>query len=46
MDEKYVVSGSDDTNIRFWKAVANDPIKLVMILLIDNFILININYNS
>ena len=46
MDEKYVVSGSDDTNIRFWKAVANDPIKLVMILLLDNFILININYNS
>lgn len=29
MDEKYVVSGSDDTNIRFWKSVANDPLKLL-----------------
>lgn len=29
MDDKYVLSGSDDANIRLWKAVANDPIKLV-----------------
>ncbi len=29
MDDRYVISGSDDTNIRFWKAYANDPIKLV-----------------
>lgn len=29
MDNKYVLSGSDDTNIRLWKAQANDPIKLV-----------------
>ena len=29
MDDKYVISGSDDTNIRIWKAVANDPIKLL-----------------
>jgi WD repeat and SOF domain-containing protein 1 len=31
MDDRYVLSGSDDTNIRFWKASANDPIKLVNI---------------
>ena len=29
MDDKYVLSGSDDTNIRVWKSVANDPIKLL-----------------
>ena len=29
MDDRYVVSGSDDTNIRFWKSNSNDPIKLV-----------------
>ncbi len=29
MDDRFVMSGSDDTNIRFWKANANDPIKLV-----------------
>lgn len=29
MDDRYVLSGSDDTNIRIWKAVANDPIKLL-----------------
>jgi WD repeat and SOF domain-containing protein 1 len=29
MDDKYVLSGSDDTNIRVWKAVANEPIKLL-----------------
>lgn len=29
MDDRYVISGSDDTNIRFWKAYANDSIKLV-----------------
>jgi len=29
MDDKYVLSGSDDTNIRVWKAVANDPIKIL-----------------
>lgn len=28
-DDRYVVSGSDDTNIRFWKSSASDPIKLV-----------------
>lgn len=30
MDARYVASGSDDTNIRFWKANADDPIKLVL----------------
>ena len=29
MDDKYVLSGSDDTNLRVWKAVANEPIKLL-----------------
>ena len=29
MDDKYILSGSDDTNIRVWKAVANDSIKLL-----------------
>ena len=29
MDDKYVLSGSDDTNIRVWKAVANDSIKIL-----------------
>ncbi len=33
MDDRYVVSGSDDTNIRFWKSNANDPIKLVKLLI-------------
>jgi WD repeat and SOF domain-containing protein 1 len=33
-DDRYIVSGSDDTNIRFWKANSNDPIKLVNKLLI------------
>jgi len=28
-DSRYVISGSDDTNIRFWKANANDQIKLL-----------------
>ena len=27
MDAKYVVSGSEDTNIRVWKSNAADPIK-------------------
>ncbi len=30
MDDRFVLSGSDDTNIRFWKANANDAIKLVI----------------
>jgi len=29
MDDKYVLSGSDDTNIRLWKSVSNDPVKIV-----------------
>lgn len=29
MDDKYVLSGSDDTNIRVWKAVANESIKIL-----------------
>ena len=29
MDDKYVLSGSDDTNIRVWKAVSNEPIKIL-----------------
>ena len=29
MDDKYVLSGSDDTNIRVWKAMANEPIKIL-----------------
>lgn len=29
MDDRYVISGSDDTNIRFWKAQASAPIKLL-----------------
>jgi DDB1- and CUL4-associated factor 13 len=29
MDERYVVSGSDDGNLRLWKAVANDKIGAV-----------------
>ena len=29
MDNKYVLSGSDDTNIRIWKALSNDPIKIL-----------------
>merc|ERR1712032_1314364 len=28
-DDKYVMSGSDDTNIRLWKSVSNEPIKLL-----------------
>ena len=28
-DSRYVLSGSDDTNIRIWKATANDPIKIL-----------------
>jgi len=31
LDDKYIISGSDDTNIRFWKSEANDPIKIVII---------------
>jgi len=29
LDDRYVISGSDDTNVRFWKSNANDAIKLV-----------------
>ena len=27
MDSKYVVSGSEDTNLRIWKSRAADPVK-------------------
>jgi WD repeat and SOF domain-containing protein 1 len=27
MDNKYIVSGSEDTNVRIWKSKASDPIK-------------------
>ncbi len=36
MDDRYVMSGSDDTNIRYWKANANDAIKLVGVICILN----------
>ena len=29
MDDKYVLSGSDDTNIRVWKSVANDSLGIL-----------------
>lgn len=29
LDDKYVVSGSDDTNIRFWKSEASTPVKFL-----------------
>lgn len=29
LDDRYVISGSDDTNIRVWKAHANDAVKLL-----------------
>ena len=29
LDDRYVLSGSDDTNIRIWKAQASDPYKLM-----------------
>jgi WD repeat and SOF domain-containing protein 1 len=28
-DAKFVLSGSDDTNIRIWKAQASDPLRTV-----------------
>lgn len=27
MDNRYIVSGSEDTNVRIWKAQAADPMK-------------------
>ena len=30
MDNKYVVSGSEDTNIRIWKAKASDPMTVML----------------
>ena len=27
MDSKFIVSGSEDTNIRIWKANASEPMK-------------------
>lgn len=30
MDNKYIISGSEDTNIRFWKAKAADPMKTLL----------------
>lgn len=38
MDEKYVLSGSDDTNIRLWKSVSNEAVKIVYL----NFWIFNI----
>ena len=32
-DARYVITGSDDTNIRLWKAVADEPIKIVCLTL-------------
>ena len=29
MDDKYVISGSDDNNIRIWKKIANESIKIL-----------------
>ena len=29
LDDKYVLSGSDDINIRVWKAGSNEPIKIL-----------------
>jgi len=34
IDDKYVISGSDDTNLRLWKSISNEAVKIV-ILLID-----------
>jgi WD repeat and SOF domain-containing protein 1 len=31
LDGKYVLTGSDDTNIRLWKANASDPVGVVII---------------
>ena len=30
MDSKFIVSGSEDTNIRIWKSHASDPIKTLL----------------
>lgn len=30
MDNRYIVSGSEDTNIRLWKANASDPLKTLL----------------
>lgn len=30
LDNKYILSGSEDTNIRIWKAKASDPIKTLL----------------
>ena len=29
MDNKYIISGSEDNNVRIWKSVANDSIKIL-----------------
>jgi hypothetical protein len=41
MDDRFVLSGSDDTNVRFWKANANDAIKLVR----EKYFFLNIKFN-
>jgi WD40 repeat protein len=41
MDDRFVLSGSDDTNVRFWKANANDAIKLVR----EKYFFKNIKFN-
>ena len=30
MDSKFIISGSEDTNIRIWKAHASDPVKTLL----------------
>ena len=30
MDSRYIVSGSEDTNLRVWKAHAGDPLKTLL----------------
>ena len=30
MDSKFILSGSDDTNLRIWKAKASDPMQVML----------------
>ena len=40
MNDKYVFSGSDDNNIRIWKKIANESIKILNKRKIENRVII------